>query len=162
VPRIVCGVSLGAHVAVALARRVHPDLLALCLPAAIDGPASPPTRTDPTHQAAASAAGFGAERQGSATDWVGREVTRAWGLLTDVDLREALTRGAASLGPTLADLASLTCATVVAAWQDDPLHPLTVAAHWQSAIPRSRLVVVDRADAESDPYLLARAISGSR
>jgi pimeloyl-ACP methyl ester carboxylesterase len=164
-PRIVCGVSLGAHTAVALGRSLHPDVLALYLPAAInDGSATPP-HADRNHRDTVPIAPSANERgepEESATDWVDREVARARDLLTEDELRDGLARGLATRGPSYAELASITVPTVIAAWGDDPLHPLAVAERWHAAIPKSRLVILDRADAESNPYLFARAITGSR
>jgi pimeloyl-ACP methyl ester carboxylesterase len=161
----VCGVSLGAHTAVALGRSLHPDVLALYLPAAInDGSATPP-HADRNHRDTVPIAPSANERgepEESATDWVGREVARARDLLTEDELRDGLARGLATRGPSYAELASITVPTVIAAWRDDPLHPPAVAERWHAAIPESRLVILDRADAESNPYLFARAITGSR
>jgi pimeloyl-ACP methyl ester carboxylesterase len=161
-PTVVCGVSLGAHIAVALAHRIRPDLLALCLPAALAGEPAEHPRATPVQAAPEHFAALGVEHEDPAADWVSREVARARDLLADADLRDGLARGHATTGPTYTDLALIAVPTVIVGWPDDPLHPLTVAERWHAAFPDARLVVVNRGDAESDPYLLARAITGSR
>lgn len=168
VPQVMCGVSLGAHIAVDLALRVRPARLLLCLPAALDS--APATgRDDRTETGAAAPVMTDSDidviraRMAHADgDWIAHEVARAWDLLSARQVRTGLAAGARSRGPAVEALRRLDLPCTILGWPDDPLHPIAVAQQWASQIPGARLVVMDRAEVEGDPFAIARAISGSQ
>jgi len=167
-PRLVCGVSLGAHLAVRLAAADAPHLgdlrLLLCLPAAFDTGTAPGNQRTPA--AEPDPADYtdpeSLEPHSPSDDWVGREVLRARHLLTPGQLRTGLAAGARSRGPTPEDLHRIRARTTIVAWPDDPLHPLDVAYRWAEEITDAQLVTVTRTAVERDTHAFVRALNESR
>lgn len=149
-PRLVGGVSLGAHVAARWAaardapgspfRMWSPDGLLLALPA-WTGP--------PADVAAASArAAYQIRQRGltrtladarrNAVPWIGEEITRAWPGYGDA-LADTLDAAAASAGPAAPELGQIRIPVGLVAFTDDPLHPVDVAECWHAVLPYSSL-----------------------
>jgi pimeloyl-ACP methyl ester carboxylesterase len=162
-PALVGGVSLGAHLAVrwaatAATAEVPPDGLLLALPA---------WTGEPSAVAAASAyaadrldtlglAGALAEARAGGEPWVAAELAAAWPGYGD-RLAETLRATARSPGPSAAELARVAAPVGIAAFTDDPLHPVAVAAHWAGLLPRAALRTLALADAAADRAVLGAA-----
>lgn len=143
--RLVGGVSLGAHAAASWAAGqddLAVDGLLLALPAWTGAP-------DAVAAASASAAHdleqLGVARvldraaEEGAPAWLVEELGRAWSGRQVGVLASALRRTARSAAPTPQDLARVGVPCAVVAFEDDPLHPLDVAAEWVAALPVAAL-----------------------
>ena len=158
---LVGGVALGAHLAVrwaAAAPAPRPRGLLLALPA---------WSGEPGEVAAASGyaadrvdalgtAGALAEARPGGEPWVLAELAAAWPAYGD-RLAETLRATARSAGPTAAELARVAAPAGIAAFADDPLHPLAVAQEWTRLLPRARLRTLAVTDAAADRAALGRA-----
>ncbi|MFC5287791.1 alpha/beta fold hydrolase [Actinokineospora guangxiensis] len=162
-PVIAGGVSFGAHVAALWAVR-NPGRCAgvlLALPAWSGAPADAPASLAARYSAAdVRARGLPAALASAVRGvpaWLAAELTRAWTRHGD-GLADSLEAAAAYPAPELADLAALDVPAGVAAFTDDPIHPLPVAQAWAAALPRGVLrslrIETMRADVES----LGRAV----
>jgi pimeloyl-ACP methyl ester carboxylesterase len=157
-PVIAGGVSFGAHLAALWAVR-NPGRCAgllLALPAWSGPPADAPAALAARYSAAdVRARGLPAALASAVNGvpaWLAAELTRAWTRHGD-DLADSLEAAAACAAPELADLAALDVPAGVAAFTDDPIHPLPVAEAWAAALPRGVLrslrIETMRADVES-------------
>jgi pimeloyl-ACP methyl ester carboxylesterase len=146
---VVGGVSLGAQVAARWASdrlaRGATDIAGLLL--TLPAWTGPPDRAPAALAAAASAValrrdGLTAtleEIRAGAPGWLADELTRAW-TRHGPGLAESLSATAAAEGPTDTELAALRVPVGLVGLTDDPLHPVGVAYHWHSVLPRSALV----------------------
>ena len=159
------GVSIGAHAAALLAgehRRPRIDGCVFVMPAW--------TGTPPQHSSAAVVAeeinADGAvavlDRLGrdpaTRDDWVFDELRRAW--RSRPTLGSELAVAASGDGPTAAHLASIAVPSLIVALRDDPVHPLGVARAWQSSIPFSRLVALERSAPSEDRSIFGAQVAG--
>jgi pimeloyl-ACP methyl ester carboxylesterase len=161
--RLVGGVSLGAHVAARWAAARPATLprlrgLLLALPA-WTGPPGAVAAASAAAAARVRALGVAravdlARRDG--VPWVADELALAWpgygGALADT-----LEAAARSAGPLPAELARITLPVGLAAFVDDPLHPVAVAEHWASVLPRAVLHRLALADCAADRAALGGA-----
>jgi pimeloyl-ACP methyl ester carboxylesterase len=157
-PIVVGGVSLGAHVAAAWAMR-NPSRCAgllLALPA-WNGPA---VGAPAAWSAAASAAAVSEKGLHGALDgvagWLRAELLRAWGGHGD-GLADTLLAASRSGAPTLEELAAIDVPVGVAAFVDDPVHPVEVARVWAKALPRAALRTTSLEAVGADREALGRA-----
>lgn len=163
-PRIVGGVSLGAHLAARWAAGGGPAArglsgLLLALPAWTGAP-------DPVVAGASAAAadrigrdGMAAALDGAArhaVPWVAEELAAAWPGYAD-DLAGTLRATAQSWGPTRAELARITAPTGLVAFADDPLHPVAVAEEWAATPPHAALERLTLADCATSRAPLGHA-----
>jgi pimeloyl-ACP methyl ester carboxylesterase len=165
-PRLLGGVSLGAHLVARWAAERQPRLSGLLL-------TMPAWTGEPDIVASLSAitaddverAGIGPTldriRSGVAPDapgaWVVDELATAWTRYTGAGLAAALRATAASVAPSLATLAGLSTPCGVVALADDPMHPAAVAADWARALPFGALATTDLASVRADRAALGRA-----
>jgi len=154
-PRVVCGISLGAHAAVLSSRQAEaplspltPQGYVLALPAWIGDPDAVASATANTGQAIDS---NGLSRTLAEIDagtpddrrWLVDILRRDWSHYCEHQLSRALLAAAGSAAPTHADLASIAAPTLVIGATEDPLHPLSVARSWACAIRDSNLAEID-------------------
>ncbi|MCX6459813.1 MAG: hypothetical protein NTZ03_05850 [Actinobacteria bacterium] len=162
---LIAGVSLGAHAAALWAARnsranESVEGLLLCLPAWTGTP----------HSIAAATAGAAdeVELRGSSTvlnslladhpqDWVVLALAQSWPDYGDEWLVRALRSASFSPGPTSEELGDIALPCAVVALADDPLHPVAVAQHWVTQIPRAELVVLPRDLYGAGPRILGRS-----
>lgn len=162
-PRLVGGVSLGAHLVARWATAaVRPGLTGLLL-------VMPAWTGAPDAVAAASAAtAADLDRDGIAAtlirlaaeagpSWVLDELATAWPRYTDRGLAAALRATAASAAPSVTELAGLTLPCGVVELTDDPMHPAAVARRWAAALGRGALARTDLAAVGADRAALGRA-----
>jgi hypothetical protein len=160
--RLAGGVSLGAQVAVrwAAASPAAADLdgLLLALPAwsGPPGAVAAASAAAATEVEAHGAAGALRRAGGTGVRWVLDELAAAWPGY-GADLPATLRAAAGSSGPTPAGLARIGVPAGLAAFVDDPLHPLAVAEQWVSAFPRAALERLRLADPGSDRAVLGAA-----
>jgi hypothetical protein len=88
--------------------------------------------------------------------WLAAELGRAWPGYGD-GLAPALEAAAVEPAPTEAELAALDVPVGIAALVDDPVHPLAVARHWCTTLPRAELVSSTLAAFGTDPEVVGRA-----
>ncbi len=164
-PRLMGGVSLGAHLVAgwALARgaaAVPPDGLLLAMPAWTGRPGgvAAASRATADEIALVGAAATLARIKAVAPGWVADELAAAWPAYADADLEATLRATAAASAPTVAALTALTVPCGLVALVDDPMHPVTVARRWTQAIPRAALVETTRAAVGADRAALGRAV----
>jgi pimeloyl-ACP methyl ester carboxylesterase len=93
---------------------------------------------------------------GTAVGWVAAELAAAWPAYGD-GLAASLRAAAAAPGPTLAELAAIAVPVGLAAFADDPLHPVAVARQWAAAIPRAALRELPRTAPAADRSALGAA-----
>jgi len=160
--RLAGGVSLGAQLAVRWAAgspaAARLDGLLLALPA-WSGPPGPVA-------AASAAAADEVEAHGVAAalrrarhggvGWVVDELAAAWPRY-GAGLALTLRAAAGSAGPTAADLARIDVPVGLAAFVDDPLHPLAVAEQWAGALRRAAVERLHLADPGPDRTVLGAA-----
>ena len=143
-PVVAGGVSFGAHLAAewALANRDRCAGLVLALPGWHGTPGEAPGAVS-----ARVAAELVRERGVDAAlavatagvpQWLAAELDRTWRRYGD-GLAESLATPAERPAPTLAELATLDIPVGIAAFVDDPVHPVTVAQEWLHALPRATL-----------------------
>ncbi|HEV2088384.1 MAG TPA: hypothetical protein VGR21_08740, partial [Cryptosporangiaceae bacterium] len=162
-PRLVGGVSLGAHLAARWALSRGPvrslDGLLLAMPAWT----GPPGRVAAASGAAAEEvarhglAATVARIEGAAAGWVADEIAAAWLRYDEAELVAALHATAAAPAPTLADLARVDVPCGLAGLLDDPLHPAAVARRWARALPRAVLVETTLAAVGTDRSAVGHA-----
>jgi hypothetical protein len=176
--RFAGGISLGAHATARWAVDHPSDAAALAgLLLAAPGWVGPPdavaaanaTQADELDAIGVSAAI--ARVRAGAPPWLAEEVA-TWWPAHDVDSLVTVLRGLArSSGPTEAELATVATATGIAGLRDDPLHPVTVARRWASAIPGAGIRELPLDDLATDRAALGHAaltaweavrVSGSR
>ena len=155
-PQAICGVSMGAHLAAALASELPIEDVCLVLPAAL----ADPGQVVPAAVQPISPQKVARRRAALAqvpADWVADELLRAWHQLGDEATAASLTHGAASPGPAPARLAAIRARVRIVAFDDDPVHPLSVAQSWAMHIAGARVQVLSRSSLDRDPLALARA-----
>jgi hypothetical protein len=165
-PRLLGGVSLGAHLVArwAASRRTDLSGLLLVMPAWTGIPdtvAALSARTAADIDRAGIGPTLARIRSGVAPgdpgSWVVDELAAAWPRYTDAGLAAALRATAASQAPSLPELAGLDLACGVVALADDPMHPAEVARAWTASLPFSALVSTDLAGVGADRAALGRA-----
>jgi pimeloyl-ACP methyl ester carboxylesterase len=161
-PVLAGGISFGAHLAAEWALR-NPDRcdgLVLALPAWHGPPGDAPAARSALVSAddVRRQGVHGALRDVTATapSWLADELGRAWprygdGLVCSLEL------AAGRAAPTLAQLATLSVPAGIAACVDDPIHPVTAATDWASAIPRAAVRTTRLQVVGIDPEALGRA-----
>ncbi|MFB9903299.1 alpha/beta fold hydrolase [Allokutzneria oryzae] len=161
-PVLAGGISLGAHLAANWALR-NPDRctgLLLAMPA-WNGRPGEAVAAVAARLSAAAVDELGLEEaldracQG-VEPWLAAELRRSWHRHGD-NLPEVLRATASSTAPTLEDLAAVTVPTGLVGCVDDPLHPMSVAAQWHAAMPRSALGVSTLSALGADRESLGRA-----
>lgn len=160
--RLVGGVSLGGHVAVAYAARGGAvDGVVACLPA-WSGRAVPGEGPHAAVAADVARRGIGALRDGFGRDpalrpWLREVLSRDWAASDADSLTAALLALDGALAPTEAELRALPVPLAVVAWPDDPGHPLAVAEDWVAWAPRGHLERTTLAAMDEDPQALGQA-----
>jgi hypothetical protein len=159
--RLVGGVSLGAHVAARwAAARVGGGLagVLLALPAwtGPPGPVAAATGAAADQVDRLGLAGALAAARAAAVGWVAAELAAAWPAYGDL-LAPTLRAAAGSAGPSPAELRALDLPVGLAAFVDDPLHPLAVAEEWAGLLPRAALRRLRLADLAGDRARLGAA-----
>jgi pimeloyl-ACP methyl ester carboxylesterase len=159
-PALVGGVSLGAHLAVrwAAAAGPPPHGLLLALPAWTGKPG--PVAAASAHAAdlveALGVTGALARARKGAEPWVLAELTAAWPTYQE-RLADTLRSTARSRGPSTGELARIAAPVGIAAFADDPLHPLPVAEQWAGLLPQARLRTLRLAEVAADRAVLGAA-----
>lgn len=147
-PTIIAGVSLGAHAAAMLLARpdVPPHVVAglLVMPAWVGSGSATADMTAAAAEALSVLGPDGVLAELDPNDWVTPLLAHAWALRSPAELVAELDSAARSPGPTEAQLNTIAVPVALVGLLDDPLHPLSVAAHWQSAIPRAELATLER------------------
>ena len=162
-PRLVVGgVSIGTMVAISWAQG-HQDQVAAVVAAlpAWSGEAADSLAAASARHTAGLLRADGLEAtiatmRASSPPWLADELERSWRALWP-GLPGSMDAAATHVGPTLAELASLTVPVALVAVEDDPLHPLTTAAAWLSALPCAQLETVLMAELGADPAVLSAA-----
>jgi pimeloyl-ACP methyl ester carboxylesterase len=159
-PVMVGGISFGAHLAAdwALANPSRCAGLVLALPAWSGAPGSAPASLSALHSASrVRAVGTaGALAESPMPPWLAAELSRAWGGYGS-SLAPSLEVAASRPAPTLAELETLDVPVGIAACSDDPIHPVSVARSWASALPRASVCTTRLEIVGSDPEALGRA-----
>jgi pimeloyl-ACP methyl ester carboxylesterase len=161
-PIAVGGVSIGASVATSWAL-AHPSR-AIAVLAALPAWTGPPDGATAAVAALASAqalrrdglAATIAQLRASTPRWLAEELTRSW-VGQWPALPDAMDEAASYVGPTRAELATLTVPMGVAAATDDPVHPVEVALEWVAATPRAALRTFALGELGADPGVLGAA-----
>src|SRR6266550_5560507 len=160
--RLAGGVSLGAQLAVRWAAESPAaaglDGLLLALPA-WSGPPGAVAAASSAAAAEVEAVGVAealrrARRGG--VGWVLDELAAAWPRY-GADLPATLRAAAGSPGPTAAELGRIAVPVGLAAFVDDPLHPLVVAEQWAGALRQAALERLRLADPGPDRTVLGAA-----
>lgn len=161
-PVLAGGISFGAHLAAEWALR-NPDRCAgllLALPAwhgePADRPAAVAARSSADSVRSEGLDGALAAAVQGVPAWLAEELTRAW-RRHGAGLADSLLSAACRAAPTLADLGALDVPAGVAAFADDPLHPVEVAAAWVRALPRASLCTTRLEIIGADREALGRA-----
>jgi pimeloyl-ACP methyl ester carboxylesterase len=156
--RLVGGVSLGAHVAARWAAGRDVDGLLLALPAwtGAPGPVAAATGAAADQVDRLGLAGALAAARAGGVDWVAEELAAAWPAYGGL-LASTLRAAAATPGPSAAELRALDLPVGIAAFADDPLHPLAVAEDWAALLPRAALRRLHLADLAADRGRLGAA-----
>jgi pimeloyl-ACP methyl ester carboxylesterase len=143
-PVVAGGVSFGAHLAAewAMANRDHCGGLVLALPGWHGTPGDAPGSVS-AHLAAELVREKGVDAALAAAtagvpEWLAAELNRTWRGYGD-GLADSLAAPADRPAPTLAQLATLDVPVGIAAFVDDPVHPLAVAEEWLHALPCASL-----------------------
>lgn len=150
-PRMVCGISQGAHaaaIAAASSSNLGIDGLVLALPAWVGPPDETSTATALTGR---DIGRFGrrrtldaiSQRAAPETRWLLDVIRHDWTQYSDDELAHALTTAASGRGPTREELQRIDVPAVIIGATDDPLHPEQVARVWADCLVRSHLVLVD-------------------
>jgi pimeloyl-ACP methyl ester carboxylesterase len=161
-PIAVAGVSLGAAVAAAwaIAHPGHVLAVLAALPAWTGAPDTAPAAL------AAIASANELRRDGlvaatvrmrdSSPAWLADELTRSW-VGQWPELPDAMEAAAHYVGPTSAQLETLTAPMGVVSASDDPIHPVEIGIEWVSAAPNASLRTITLAELGSDPAALGAA-----
>lgn len=167
-PRLVGGVSLGAHLAARWLTEYAGDEagagirgLVVALPGWLGRPGAD------TPAALASRAGaLAVRRDGLAATlartraetpgWLGDELVAAWSRYRPDELVDTLLAAAAAPAPDAAELAALGTPAGVVGFADDPVHPAAVARDWARLLPRSGYRELPMAALGADPGRLGR------
>lgn len=143
-PIVVAGVSLGAAVATAWAL-AHPDrtlAVLAALPPWTGAPDGAPASLSARHTAALlrrdGLASTTATMRASSPVWLAEELTGSWRRQWPA-LPDAMDEAAAYVAPDRRELTGLIPPMGVAAAEDDPIHPISVAREWVAAAPRAAL-----------------------
>jgi pimeloyl-ACP methyl ester carboxylesterase len=160
-PALVGGVSLGAHLAARWAaghatQGLRGLLLALPAWTGRPGPAAAASAHAAARVEALGTPGALAEAAAHAESWVAAELAAAWPAYGDA-LAETLRATAASWGPTPDELRRIGVPAAIAAFADDPLHPLAVAEQWAALLPQATLTTLPLAAPAADRTLLGAA-----
>ncbi len=158
-PLIVGGVSLGGHAAAELLASPDPPHNVVgslvCLPAWTGAPDAVAAMTA-SAAAEVSRVGIRGVLDGlDPSDWVAGELAEAWRDRGADALAAELESAARQVAPTAAQLARIQVPVGILALDDDPLHPLSVALAWHSAIPRSAVGVLARGEPAVDRAVFA-------
>lgn len=159
--RIVAGVSLGGHAAVAAASEGAFDAVCACLPA-WTGRAIPGVGPHAAVAAAAAADGVAVMRARFRHDpglppWLAALLERDWASHDADSLAAALVALDGGLAPTEADIRGLSTPLAVVGWPDDAAHPLEVASAWASWAPTGALARTTMAAVGRDRSALGAA-----
>ncbi|TXG90946.1 alpha/beta hydrolase [Rhodococcus rhodnii] len=165
-PVLLCGISLGAVVALDWARE-HPEnvrgVLA-ALPPWTGDPDGTPAAASARHTAAAlRTEGLGAVSAAMAASspaWLAATLTRSWRSQWPA-LPDLLDEAATTRAPGADELAALTVPVAVAAATDDPVHPYAVARRWLAALPTAAAEYVTLDDVGADPSVLGYAAAAA-
>lgn len=146
-PIAVGGVSIGAAVATcwALANPGRTVAVLAALPPWTGSPGAAPAALSARHTAARlrreGLAATTAAMTSSSPPWLAEELARSW-LRQWPNLPDAMDQAAAYVGPTATELGRLAAPMAVVGASDDPIHPITVAREWASAVPHAALSIV--------------------
>jgi pimeloyl-ACP methyl ester carboxylesterase len=146
-PIAVGGVSIGAAVATcwALANPGRTVAVLAVLPPWTGAPGTAPAALSARHTAARlrreGLAATTAAMTSSSPPWLAEELARSW-LRQWPNLPDAMDEAAAYVGPTATELGRLAAPMAVVGASDDPIHPITVAREWASAVPHAALSIV--------------------
>ena len=146
-PIAVGGVSIGAAVATcwALANPGRTVAVLAVLPPWTGAPGAAPAALSARHTAARlrreGLAATTAAMTSSSPPWLAEELARSW-LRQWPNLPDAMDQAAAYVGPTATELGRLAAPMAVVGASDDPIHPVTVAREWASAVPHAALSIV--------------------
>lgn len=161
--RIAGGISLGAHAAATWAAGSGPDLdgLVLCIPA-LTGRVGPGEGPHAALAAEVRDVGVSGLLERIATDrqirpWLATLLLRDWGGQDADSLAAALLSLDGGEGPTLDELGQISLPVGLAAWPEDPGHPLATAAAWADTLPRGVLEVTSLDAVGEDPSDLGAA-----
>jgi hypothetical protein len=160
--RLAGGVSLGAQLAVRWAAgspaAAALDGLLLALPAWSGRPGAVAAASAAAAAEVAAHGVAGALRRAGpgGVRWVLDELAAAWPRYGS-DLPATLRTAAGCPGPTPAELASIGVPVGLAAFVDDPLHPLAVAEQWLALLPHAALERLHLADPSADRAVLGAA-----
>lgn len=159
-PVVVGGISFGAHLAAewAVANPSRCAGLVLALPAWHGAPGDAPASRSALFSAAQVRAlgAAGALAASPIPEWLSAELARAWAGYGGA-LAESLELAASRPAPTLAELERLDVPVGIAACEDDPIHPASVAAEWAAALPRAAVCTTRLAIIGADREALGRA-----
>lgn len=165
--RVVAGVSLSGHAAVAYAGTHDHDLAAVlaCLPAW----SGRSRRGEGPHAAVADtvdAIGITGMVDRFRSDqtlrpWLQRVLVRDWPKHDEASLRAALRSLDGGGAPLLATVGALTVPLGVVAWPDDPGHPVEVAEAWCGAASSGALQLLDLADLDDDVTRFGKAAAAA-
>lgn len=159
-PVLAGGISFGAHLAAewAVANPSRCAGLVLAMPAWHGAPSSAPASLSALYSAARvrELGVAGALAEATAPEWLSAELSRAWGGYGPA-LADSLEVAASRAAPTLADLARLDVPVGIAACEDDPIHPVSVAHEWAAALPRAAVCTTRLPIVGADPEALGRA-----
>ena len=153
-PRILVGVSIGAHLCIEAAQEI-PTLQGLILvaPAWIDDP-------DPRHAAMATRIAQTGVREHlralpRTPTWLHRTTMESWNDFDPDLLLDHLLAVSQRPGPGIPALTRILVPTVVIGFLDDPVHPWTVAQAWAQALSDCRLVGLPLDCLDRDDRVLA-------
>lgn len=153
-PRLVCGISLGAHASALAAQTGHgladhsPDGLILALPAWTGAPDATASITAHTGQLIATM-GREATLETIAAQtpvhaqWLLEFIATDWERYSPDCLVQALSSAATGSAPTLEDLAHVRVPSLVIGAPDDPLHPVGIAREWYGVLPHGTFAHVE-------------------
>ena len=158
-PRLVCGISLGAHAAILSHSRgerrrlrsdpaAEPEGYVVALPAWIG---APDAVAEATAQTGLRIAADGVESTLALIEshtpedrrWLITTLRHDWAQYSRRQLAASLITASRTRAPDRADLESIPVPTLVIAATRDPLHPLTVARSWSSALRAASLAEID-------------------
>lgn len=161
-PIAVGGVSIGAAVATcwALANPGRTVAVLAALPPWTGVPGAAPAALSARHTAARlrreGLAATTAAMTSSSPPWLAEELARSW-LRQWPNLPDAMDQAAAYVGPTATELGRLAAPMAVVGASDDPIHPITVACEWASAVPHAALSIVTLDQVGPQPAVIGAA-----
>lgn len=151
-PRLIAGISLGAHAAMlSLARTpadVHPTVAVAALPAWSGDPDDTAALTAlagrevASHGITATLRRIRSQAQPH-QEWIVEALDRDWPAYTEQSLPAVLSQAARSRAPDDRDLAIIAIPVLLLGMADDRLHPDTVVREWAGALPQARALVIE-------------------